>query len=268
MNQPLMNARARLRWWTQRAERYGTAPEASWTDLRVMELERREILPYIVDGDRVLDVGCGNGYTTLQIAREKRVRLHGVDAVPAMIKQARRAELAGGRRPGLRGEVSFAEGDITALGGRAGRFDKVIAIRVVINLGSWREQLAGLRECARVLKRGGLLLLSDATLQGWRNLNRLRTEWGLPEVPMPAFNLYLDEDQVASALPDRLALVRLVNFSSTYFVTTRVLKPLLIAATGAKLDAADPGLEWNRLCAQLPAWGDYGTQKLFVFRKR
>ena len=86
---------------------------------------------------------------------------------------------------------------------------------------------------------------------------------------MPDFNLYLDQDQVASALADRLTLHwPLVNFSSTYFVTTRVLKPLLIAATGAKLDAADPALEWNRWCAQLPAWGDYGTQKLFVFRKR
>jgi hypothetical protein len=26
-------------------------------------------------------------------------------------------------------------------------------------------------------------------------------------------------------------------------------------------------MEWNRWFAQLPAWGDYGTQKLFVFRK-
>ena len=28
------------------------------------------------------------------------------------------------------------------------------------------------------------------------------------------------------------------------------------------------GQEWNRWFAQIPAAGDYGTQKLFVFRKR
>lgn len=28
-----------------------------------------------------------------------------------------------------------------------------------------------------------------------------------------------------------------------------------------------PNMEWNRWFAQLPSWGDYGTQKLFVFRK-
>jgi hypothetical protein len=47
-----------------------------------------------------------------------------------------------------------------------------------------------------------------------------------------------------------------------------VLKPLLARATGLNVDAADPLMEWNRWFASLPPAGDYGTQKLFVFRKR
>ena len=35
----------------------------------------------------------------------------------------------------------------------------------------------------------------------------------------------------------------------------------------ACIDPRDPQTEWNRLCALLPAWGDHGTQKLFVLRK-
>jgi hypothetical protein len=31
---------------------------------------------------------------------------------------------------------------------------------------------------------------------------------------------------------------------------------------------ANPDMELKRWAAQLPAWGDYGTQKLFVFEKR
>ncbi len=46
------------------------------------------------------------------------------------------------------------------------------------------------------------------------------------------------------------------------------MKPLLAQATGAPVDVADPLSEWNRFVASLPAAGDYGTQKLFVFRKR
>ncbi len=261
-----MTAKQIERYWTRQAQLHGTAPAASWSDVRVIELEQREILPYLDDGDRVLDVGCGNGSTTLHIAERRRVRMKGVDFVPAMIRQAKRNLEQ--RKARVLGQVSFSVGNITALEEEDNRFDKVMAIRVVINLGSWKQQLAGLRECARVLKTGGLLLLSDATLRGWRNLNRLRGEWGLPEIPMPAFNLYLDQDRMVAAVSDRLVLIETTNFSSTYFVATRILKPLLIKASGARLDASDPGMEWNHWCAQLPAWGDYGTQKLFVFRKK
>ena len=65
-----------------------------------------------------------------------------------------------------------------------------------------------------------------------------------------------------------LELIELVNFASTYFVGTRVLKPLLAQALGGKMDPANPNAEWNRWFSTLPACGDYGTQKLFVFRKR
>jgi len=51
-------------------------------------------------------------------------------------------------------------------------------------------------------------------------------------------------------------------------VGTRVLKPLLIRALGADIDVADPNMEWNRWCAQLPSCGDYGVQKLFIMMKR
>jgi SAM-dependent methyltransferase len=143
----------------------------------------------------------------------------------------------------------------------------VIAVRVVINLGGWSRQLKGLQQAARVLKQGGLLLLSEATLQGWQRLNRFRREWGLPDIAMPPFNQYLDEERVIQAVESNLKLVELSNFSSTYYVGTRVLKPLLIKALGMEIDVADPNMEWNRWFSQLPSWGDYGTQKLFVFKK-
>jgi hypothetical protein len=119
-----------------------------------------------------------------------------------------------------------------------------------------------------VLKSGGVLLLSEATIQGWSKLNDLRREWDLPDIPMPSFNSYLDEQKVIDCVAAELELVELVNFASTYFVGTRLLKPLLARALGAKIDPANPNAEWNRWFSTLPASGDYGTQKLFVFRKR
>lgn len=85
---------------------------------------------------------------------------------------------------------------------------------------------------------------------------------------MPAFNLYLDQDQVIDAAREFAELVEVSHFASTYYVGTRVIKPLLSEALGARVNVADPLAEWNRWCAQLPAFGDYGVQRLFVFRKR
>src|SRR5258706_2866038 len=170
-----------------------------------------------------------------------------------MIRQAK-LSLAG-PAGALQGSVEFDPGDITALREPAAVYDKVVVIRVVINLASWERQALALHNVAAAVKPGGLLLLSEATLQGWNQLNRFRREWGLADIPMPAFNLYLDQDQVVRELASEMELVEIANFASTYFVGTRVFKPLLAQALGNKTNVADPGMEINRFFASLPAAG-------------
>ncbi len=253
-------------FWTQQARTHGQASAASWTDGPAIDLEIAQLLKRLSDGDEILDVGCGNGHSTMQLAAGCKIKIRGVDYIPEMVDHARR-RLA--TAPGaLRERVQFDVGDVTALDEATGTYDKVVAVRVIINLATWERQLAGLRECCRVLKPGGVLLLSEATRQGWNRLNALRREWGLPDIPMPAFNQYLDEEQVIEAVHPDLELLDLVNFASTYYVGTRLVKPLLNQALKTSIDVANTNMEWNRWCASLPPWGDYGTQKLFVFRRK
>ena len=253
-------------FWTQQATEHGLSPAASWSDRMVIEMEIREIVARLCDRDNVLDIGCANGYSTVQFAAAKRIKIRGLDYIPEMVAQARtRAETMASN---LHSTPSFDVGNIMSLAEPDNTYDKVVVIRVVINLGEWANQLKALNECARVLKRGGMLLLSEATLQGWRQMNKFRCEWGLPDIPMPPFNNYLDQDQVVAAMASQLELVEISNFASTYFVGTRVFKPLLARALGGNVDVANPEMEWNRFFSQLPACGDYGTQKLFVFRKK
>jgi ubiquinone/menaquinone biosynthesis C-methylase UbiE len=252
-------------YWNRQAHEHGQSPSASWSDHRVIEMEIAEISKHLNDGDQVLDVGCANGYSSVQFASARRIQLRGVDYIPKMIEEARGR--LNGMKNKLAGSVEFEVGDITQLKEPSNFYDKVVVVRVLINLGHWERQLSGLRECIRVLKPGGLLLLSEATLQGWRRLNALRAEWGLEDIPMPPFNQYVDQDQVVAAIRSEAELLELSNFASTYYVGTRLLKPLLAQATHALVPVADPNAEWNRWFSQLPAAGDYGTQKLFVFRK-
>jgi SAM-dependent methyltransferase len=251
------------RFWAEQAAEHGQAAEASWSDTHVMDMEIAQVAQRLEPGDLVLDVGCANGYSTMQLAARCAVTIRGVDYIPEMIDnaRARSASLAGS----LSGEVEFDVGDVLELAEEDEAYDKVVVIRVIINLGAWKRQLRGIQQCSRVLRPGGLLLLSEATLEGWTKLNEFRREWGLEDIPMPPFNNYLSESRVVDALSGELEVVEIVDFASTYYVGTRVLKPLV--ARGLDIDVASPKMHWNAWFSQLPAAGDFGTQKLFVFRK-
>ena len=202
-------------FWTEQAVEHGVEAEASWTDVRVMEMELRAIVDHLSDGQTVLDVGCANGFSTLQFARRKHVSITGVDYIPEMISHANVALNA--VSGDLAGTARFAVGDATALQFADNQFDTVVVIRVLINLGDWERQLVGLRECVRVLRPGGTLLLSEATVQGWTRLNDLRGEWGMPPIKMPEFNNYLDQDRVTDALRPACELIEINNFASSYY---------------------------------------------------
>ena len=253
-------------FWTEQAVQHQQSPEASWSDRRVIDLEIAEMLKHLADGDRLLDIGCANGFATCQFAAARRIEVLGVDYIPEMITQARSRLQA--EQADLISAVRFEVGDILSLAVPEAAFDKVVVTRVLINLGTWERQHAGLLAALRALKPGGLLLLSEATVQGWQRLNAFRREWKLSEIATPPFNVYLDQEQVIDAARPVADLVQVSHFASTYYVATRVFKPLLNEALGHRVDVTDPLAEFNRWCAQLPACGDYGVQRLFIFRKR
>lgn len=252
--------------WEENIFRHGASPDSSWGDSHAIELEIRTLSKYLKDGETVLDAGCNNGFSTLRYAQEKSVRIFGIDYVEQMIEVAR--ERLKKVSLSLSGTATFELGDITSLSKPENSFDKVIATRTIINLGEWEKQKKGLAECSRVLKTNGHLLLSEATRQGWERLNRFRNNWSLPEIPMPSFNNYLDEAKLLGEMPCTMELIESRDFSSTYYLGTRVIKPLFIKALGMNADAANAQMEWNRWFSKLPSWGGYGVQKLFVFRKR
>ncbi len=98
--------------------------------LRVMESH----LPR--EARRILDVGCGTGFTTRRLARRfPRAEVLGMDLSPAMIARAERVPL-----PNLR----YAVGDVRTF---RGRFDLVVGFYVWMllpegNLGVLRDLLA------------------------------------------------------------------------------------------------------------------------------
>ena len=101
---------------------------------------------------RVLDVGCGTGYLLRLLAARypQAADLAGIDAAPSMIEASDRA--ADDRR------LRFTVGTAERLPYPDDAFDLVVS---TTSFDHWADQLAGLRECARVLAPGGHLVLAD-----------------------------------------------------------------------------------------------------------
>jgi ubiquinone/menaquinone biosynthesis C-methylase UbiE len=104
--------------------------------------------PY-AHGKRVLDAGCGTGYGSAELA-QSAVEVTGVDIAPDAI------EYASANYPiaGLR----FVESSCAAVPFPAESFELVVAFEVIEHLTDYR---AFLDECARVLTRDGLLIVSS-----------------------------------------------------------------------------------------------------------
>ena len=127
--------------------------------LRRLWQDPRAILePYITDGMRVLEPGCGMGFFTIDLARlvGPRGKVIAVDLQPRMLAGLkRRARKAG---VDARIEVRPAEKDSLNVADLAGTIDFALAFAVVHELpneGRFFSELSG------ALRKGGRLLLAE-----------------------------------------------------------------------------------------------------------
>lgn len=111
----------------------------------------------------VLDYGCGRGRLCGELAQRGFRDLTGVDYSREMIDAAKR------EHPGLK--FSVVDGDTLPFAGA--QFDAVLLFAVLTCIASEAAQRRLIAEVQRVLRPGGLLLVSDYPLQAdARNLTR------------------------------------------------------------------------------------------------
>ena len=122
---------------------------------RTAENSAGYLLPRLHEQARILDVGCGPGTITVDLARLVSAgSVVGVDRAEEVIGEARDAA----RRANVE-NVEFQVGDVYSLDSEENTFDVVHAHQLLQHLS---EPVAALREMARVCKPEGLVAVRDS----------------------------------------------------------------------------------------------------------
>lgn len=122
-----------------------------------MIYEAMGVVGRMPDGSAILDVPCGGGVALQGLRREQKVRYVAADISPAMLDRTR------GRARALP-SVELVETDITRMPFEDGEFDLCVCFN---GLHCLPDPAAAVREIARVLKPGGLLV-GDCVVLGER----------------------------------------------------------------------------------------------------
>ena len=249
-------------YWKAKAEKEGGSPEASWGDLQMMELEISSIRGYIKEGFRILDAGCGNGYSTRRLLRKDSVNsLTAFDFVPEMVANAKRRFRAGNFRSLC---FNIYQADIREIPEDDNTYDLSYTIRVLINLPKWSEQKRGIDELIRVTRPNGTIILSEAFWGSLQKLNALRIIAGLETLVEHDFNRFVKESLLENYLLERGLRWEVNHFSALYYLGTRFIREL----NPWLPDGFDKQInrDFHVLCKKYKG-GDFGIQKQYIIKK-
>lgn len=243
-----------------------SSPELGGTlkDPILRELEVAALCKYIGPNDTILDIGCGNGYTVLEICKRiPGARAIGIDYSEEMIKNA--VDLRDSRYSHLRNLVDFRMGNMLNLGECVSQeFSTVITVRTLMNLPSWKIQKAAILEIHKVLKPDGRYLMLEGNVESTQRLNEIREKLNLPPFGSGNWhNLFISDKNLLKFTKTMFSLEAIDHHASTYTLITRTLVH--------KMQKSDErysyGSDIYKYAGLLPNHGEYGIQNLHVLRK-
>ena len=249
----------RLKFWNNRAN---LGFKAGSNDEILKNLEIIEIKKYLKHGSKILEIGCGNGITAIEIARSYDVDLLSVDYSPKMIEHANKLLE---KETNLKGRIKFQVLDIRELNLKDQTFDFIISERVLINLDSFEEQLFIINNLYDILRTEGTFLMCESSKRGLENINQERKKFNLEEVKMPWHNNYIDDEKLESEIDKiKFTLEEINHFSSTYYLLSRVINAHNLVSENKEINYNST---INKMAYKLRNLGEFSQTKIWKWVK-
>ena len=157
-------------FYTEFAESFAATRSAPWPGFARM-------LPYVREGARILDIGCGNGRVARYLDENLRAGTYtGLDFSEPMLSEARRssAHLAHLVADFRRADVSRPEWSLILDGGR---YDAVLALAVLQHVPSFALRVSVVSQVARLLAPNGVFVMSHWQFVDSDRLRRRIVPW-------------------------------------------------------------------------------------------
>jgi SAM-dependent methyltransferase len=205
--------------WDERARDVGDAANVNIDDIYQRDLELEFVTGQLTGVERLLEVGCGNGFNTTRY-RDRVASIDAFDFSGDMILRATRDH----PDPKIRYYEASVLDPSAAV---AGAYDAVVCIRTLINLADLVAQRAAIQNMFAWLRPGGLLLLVEGFTDGFQALSALRQSLSLPPVEPAAINTYCAVAEIQDLL-DAGGEVVATFHTGTWDILTRVVLPLIV----------------------------------------
>jgi SAM-dependent methyltransferase len=210
--------------WDERAQSVKDDAEVNLMDVFQRNLEYDSVCSYLSSEMRVLEVGCGNGYSTERF-RDCAAHVDAFDYSEAMLARAKERV----------GETNnrFLCDNVLDPKHLEGPYDAIVCVRVLINLRDLAEQQKAISNLVPLLQPKGILVLAEGFWEGFEGLNELRSQVDLPEIQPAKINYYSSLSELKPLLDEHFDLEDEFHLGG-YDYLTRVVFPLLVGADQVK----------------------------------
>jgi SAM-dependent methyltransferase len=272
-------------FWESEAEEWGDSPRVTIRDYFFRNHEIWTLLSLIPISRKLLDIGCGNGFGTLALAK-RGVETMGVDFSENMIKSALRAKNDAAYRgreskvlkiaydidPDQNHGADFVVGDVLKLDLVMREFDVITGQRILINLPTHGDQMTAIENLRKHARQDTLLLLTEATTQGHTRTDQYRKKFGLSPLEKYWHNNYLDENRYHEWDKHGWHIVQILFFE-TYALLSKLIYPAAVGQENCEFlsatnQAASEIANLFRTRAAVQEIGEYDMLHLFVDRVR
>jgi SAM-dependent methyltransferase len=253
----IKKVKTKLKFWNKRSK---LKKLSGSNDYVAKIIEIKALSNFFKKNIRVLEFGCGNGYTALEMAKRFNARIDAYDYSANMISEAIKLQ----KNKKLFKRVNFFLADIKKKLKIKPIYDLVFTERMLINLDSWASQKKSIIKLINCLKPKGILVLMENSTTGLKKINEYRSMLGLKKIKSPWHNLYLDDKKMLNFKVRNCKLTQIIPYSSTYYFLSRVVNAWLANEKGIE---PNYNSKINKLAFELPSIGDCAQGKIYLYKK-